>query len=79
IDEDPQGREFIRHVEANAKKLGLENAALYYDFPTYSDYETVTHKPDALLLTKSIGIISIRFLSEQQANRGSAEDRLDID
>lgn len=79
IDEDPQGREFIRHVEANAKKLGLENAALYYDFPTYSDYETVTHKPDALLLTKSNGIIAIRFLSEQQANRGSAEDRLDID
>lgn len=79
INEDPQGREFIRHVEEMANRLGLEDAALYYDFPTYSDYETVTHKPDVLILTKSKGIIAVRFVSEQQLNGWSEDFKLEVD
>src|SRR6185312_15938178 len=59
---DPVGREFIGHLRADAQRLGLGDAILYYDFPTYSDYETVSHKPDTLLLSRNHGIIALRFV-----------------
>lgn len=62
IKTDPIGRDFISHLQAIESRYGLEDAALYYDFPTYSDYETVTHKPDALLVSAAHGIFAIRFL-----------------
>src|ERR1700689_1705847 len=40
---DPVGRWLINHLQSNAQTLGIDDAALYYDFPTYSDYETVAH------------------------------------
>lgn len=69
INDDPLGREFVQHLETHSARLDLDSAALYYDFPTYSDYETVTHKPDALLLSPTHGIIAIRFFSAHQAER----------
>ena len=47
ISKDPIGREFIEHVDRDAQSLGLDDAALYYDFPIFSDYETVPHRPDS--------------------------------
>ena len=69
INSDPLAREFISYVKASCLELELEDAVLYYDFPSYSDYETVTHKPDALLLSKMHGIIALRFVSASQAER----------
>jgi|GEM_PF-5538128 len=50
ISEDPARRELIEHLRASQDRLGLGAAILYYDFPTYLDFESVTHKPDAPLL-----------------------------
>ncbi|MCD5975965.1 DEAD/DEAH box helicase [Pseudomonas quasicaspiana] len=69
INSDPLAREFISFVKASCKELSLEESVLYYDFPSYSDYETVTHKPDALLLSPIHGIIAFRFVSASQAER----------
>ena len=69
INNDPLARDFISYVKGAHQELGLEEAVLYYDFPSYSDYETVTHKPDALLLSRSHGIIALRFVSASQAER----------
>jgi len=79
ISDDPLGREFVRHIETQATALDLDDAALYYDFPTYSDYETVTHKPDALLLSPVHGIVAIRFISGHQAERQPSHVLTDLD
>jgi superfamily I DNA and RNA helicase len=69
IKQDPTGREFIKHIQDSAARLGLDDAVLYYDFPTYSDYETVTHKPDALLVSRRHGILAIRFIDGGDGGR----------
>lgn len=63
INRDPTGRQLIKHLETSAAQLRLEDAVLYYDFPAYADYETVTHKPDALLVSSRHGVFAIRFVN----------------
>lgn len=67
IHTDPTGRQFIEYIEKNAGHLGLDSAALYYDFPTYADYETVIHKPDALLASSRHGVLAIRLLTGSES------------
>jgi superfamily I DNA and RNA helicase len=62
ISRDPVGRDFVQQVQRDAIKLRLNDAALYYDFPTYSDYETVAHKPDALIVSSRHGVLAIRLV-----------------
>lgn len=76
LNSDPLGREFISYIEKNGDSLALSNGALYYDFPTYSDYETVTHKPDVLILSPLHGVLAIRFVN---LARLSTNALLDID
>lgn len=61
INKDPAGRDLVGFLRDNSERLDLEDAALYYDFPTYADYETVAHKPDALLLSPLHGVVAIRI------------------
>jgi hypothetical protein len=63
ISNDPVGRDFISYLRANATELSLEDGALYYDFPTYSDYETVAHRPDLLLVSACHGLLAIRLVN----------------
>ena len=79
LTQDPIGRDFIEHARQEASRLGLEDGALYYDFPTYSDYETVAHKPDALLLSRRHGIIAVRFVNGGDSAHvtGSAFEAID--
>lgn len=74
INRDPAGRDLVAFLRENAHSLGLTDAVLYYDFPTYADYETVAHKPDALLLSAAHGIIAIRIGLEATRNEWSAYD-----
>ncbi|WP_448093672.1 DEAD/DEAH box helicase [Pseudomonas lini] len=69
INNDPLARDFISYVKGAHTELALEEAVLYYDFPSYSDYETITHKPDALLLSRTHGVVALRFVSASQAER----------
>ena len=62
IARDPVGRDFVQQVQQDAVRLKLNDAALYYDFPTYSDYETVAHKPDALIVSSHHGVLAIRLV-----------------
>jgi len=62
IARDPVGRDFVQQVQRDAGRLNLNDAALYYDFPTYSDYETVAHKPDALIVSSRHGVLAIRLV-----------------
>src|SRR3954447_4444722 len=72
IARDPIARELISHLESRARALGLDDGALYYDFPTYSDYETVAHKPDALLVSRRHGLLAVRFVNGADATQASA-------
>lgn len=73
INTDPLARDFITHLKGHYEELSnLEDAVLYYDFPSYSDYETVTHKPDALLLSPIHGVIAFRFVSAAQARAAAS-------
>jgi superfamily I DNA and RNA helicase len=74
INRDPAGRDLVAFLRDNADRLGLANAVLYYDFPTYADYETVAHKPDALLLSAGHGIVAIRIGLEAARGEWSAFD-----
>ena len=62
INRDPIGREFIDHLKGSAGTLGLTDAAIYYDFPAYADYETVSHQPDILLASRSHGVVALRLI-----------------
>ncbi len=70
ISRDPSARDFVEHVQRKAQQLGFDDAVLYYDFPTYADYDTVTHKPDALLVSRRHGVLAVRFAASLLAGRG---------
>lgn len=70
ISESAVARRFVEYLQENQLNIGLSNACLYYDFPTYSDYETVAHKPDMLLLSPLHGVIALHFVDVG----GNAED-----
>lgn len=74
---DPAARSLIDHIKKRAGHLGLEDAALYYDFPTYADYETVAHKPDALLVSPSHGILAIKFVRDGEDASNDEIEALD--
>ncbi len=59
---DPHGRQLVDYLRNEADRLSLGSSTLYYDFPVFSDYETVAHKPDCLLATRGSGIFAIRIL-----------------
>jgi len=74
---DPAGRELLDAVSDARLQQITAQAVYYYDFPTYSDYETVPHTPSALLLSPVIGVIAIRALTEFEiasGNFGSLEE-----
>jgi len=80
IAHDPVGRELIDHLQQHASSLQLDGAALYYDFPIYSDYETVAHKPDALILSPRHGVVALRFVkSDGIPERGETTTLQEID
>jgi hypothetical protein len=71
IASDPSARDFVQFLESKAPELKLDAASLYYDFPAYADYETVTHKPDALILSPHHGVLAIRFIDDCASARVS--------
>lgn len=73
ISRDPMGRELVDHVRGAAAKLHLRDGALYYDFPTYADYETVAHKPDFLLISPYHGLLAIRMIDGADSSKLSSE------
>lgn len=76
---DPVGRELLDTLSDASLSEALEGSVYYYDFPTYSDYETVTHTPSALLLSPSHGIIAIRAISQFEAASGNFGGIQDIE
>lgn len=62
IASDPIAREFIEFVQSNSERLALSEGVVYYDFPTYADYETVRHKPDVLVVSPVYGIAAVKFI-----------------
>lgn len=79
INNDPDGRGFIQYIEQKNVELGLEKSALYYDFPTYADYETISHKPDILIASRDHGVIAIRFISDESLFNSRSQNIADID
>lgn len=76
LQEDPLGRDLIDNLKRTKTAIGNFNAGLYYDFPVYSDYDGVDHKPDILVLTKNCGIIAIKLISTVQVERESVQSLL---
>lgn len=69
LQDDPLGRDLIENLKNSGTPLVDYESALYYDFPIYSDYEGVDHKPDILILTKNCGILAIKLISSVQSER----------
>jgi superfamily I DNA and RNA helicase len=67
IRRDPVGRDLVEFLQRSAARLGIDDSVLYYDFPTYADYETVVHKPDSLLLSRRFGVVAIRIIRTDEA------------
>ncbi len=66
ITQDPVARDFIEYLKDHEQNANLQNAIVYYDFPAYSDYETVAHKPDVLIISKNHGVFAVRLYSENK-------------
>ena len=71
IMKDPDGRRFIEYLYEEREDLRLTDALIYYDFPTYSDYEARTLKPDVLIFSPVHGIVAMRLV--RHSNLFSAE------
>ena len=67
IRRDPIGRDLVQYLQRWAQRLRIDDAVLYYDFPTYADYETVVHKPDSLLLSRRYGVLAVHIVREGDA------------
>lgn len=79
LQEDPLGRDLIESIKNTDSPIDNFNSALYYDFPVYSDYEGVDHKPDILILTKNCGILAIKLISSVQSERESTQSLFAMD
>ena len=75
---DPASRELVEFLQSKQELLGLENSILYYDFPSYSDYEAAIFRPDILLFGPKFGFVAVRFYDEGLFQR-SGETLEDID
>ena len=76
---DPEGRRLVDFLKEHETEMGLEDAVLYYDFPSYVDYEGSPHKADSLILSRVYGIIPFKILgypSEPDLFYTSAGDSL---
>ncbi|WP_419736522.1 DEAD/DEAH box helicase [Pseudomonas sp. COR18] len=79
LQEDPLGRDLIESLKSSDSAISSSPSALYYDFPVYSDYDGVDHKPDILVLSRSCGILAIRVITAVQADRDSTNSLLAVD
>jgi superfamily I DNA and RNA helicase len=79
LQEDPLGRDLIENLKNADSPVANFESALYYDFPIYSDYEGVDHKPDILILTKNCGLLAIKLISSVQAERESTQNLFAMD
>lgn len=79
LQEDPLGRDLIEFLKASESAITTSPSALYYDFPVYSDYDGIDHKPDILILSQNCGIIAIRVITEVQAERDNVNSLLATD
>lgn len=71
--EDPDGRSFLDYINTHSKKMDLDSAVVYYQYPTYSDYEGRSYSPDALILCPKHGIVPIKFSSKKTLFSSLAE------
>lgn len=68
---DPSSRELIDFLQKQQTQLSLESSIVYYDFPSYADYEASTVRPDVLLFSPSVGFLAIKTVDRnlfQQSN-----------
>ncbi len=79
LSSDPQGRQFIDFITKRAADAGIEDGLLYYDFPTYADYEGNTVAPDFLFLTRNKGIFAIAFAQDGTLFRKIESTAQDLD
>lgn len=71
FERDPAGRELLELFRSPALAGRFGRAVYYYDFPSYSDYETVTHTPSALVLSPAHGALAIRSLTGLEVASGN--------
>lgn len=79
LQDDPLSRDLIESLKNSESAISTSSSALYYDFPVYSDYDGLDHKPDILLLSRNCGIIAIRVITAVQAERDSVDSLLNTD
>lgn len=79
FESDPAGRELLEIFRSQALADRFGGAVYYYDFPSYSDYETVTHTPSALILSPLYGAIAIRSLTGLEVASGNLGTIEEID
>lgn len=75
---DPASRELVEHLQNSEGALGLEESLLYYDFPSYADYEAALFRPDILLFIPNKGFVAARFFDEGLFQRTN-ENLEDVD
>ena len=79
LQDDPLGRSLIESIKGTDTPIAHFESALYYDFPIYSDYEGIDHKPDILILTRNCGLLAIKLISSVQSERDSTANLFAID
>jgi len=69
LDTHPSAKNLISLLTENEKKLGLEDAKIYYRFPLYLD-GNILKNPDVMIISKKYGVIIFKSLecSERTLN-----------
>lgn len=76
--EDPEANQLLQFLNENADALSLQNAVFYYDYPSYANYDAISHKPDILILSQQHGIVAIAFAKERNLLTGGSESISEI-
>lgn len=79
FQDDPLGRDLIESLKISETPIASFESALYYDFPVYSDYEGIDHKPDILILSRNCGILAIKLISSVQSEREATQNLIGMD
>lgn len=74
-ENDYISRSLVDFLSKNEVDLGISEGVLYYDFPSYVDYEASVFRSDILLLSPLHGFVAIRVVDGSTASKISSNIR----
>jgi superfamily I DNA and RNA helicase len=70
LKSDPDSNVLIRRLKDRQVDFAISEAVIYYDFPTFRDYEDDSFRPDVMVLSKNHGVIAFKLILQEDLDQG---------